>query len=995
MTGILLLFTIPLLSQTYSISGSVQDMETGQPLMGAHVYLLKGEDEMVRATISDGTGRFSLDRVSPGTYTLNLSHLGYKRFSGKVQVEDSGVEMGTVRLISASADIEEVRVKGNIPMAEQKKDTTQFNAEAFTTTPDATAEDLVGKLPGVVVEDGRVQAMGEDVQQVLVDGRPFFRNDPTAALRTLPAEVIDKIQIFDKESEQAEFTGFSDGVTQKAMNIITRASMSNGVFGKFSAGAGYEDDIVTGENGGTEDRIKYLGGGNINFFKGTRRITLVAQSNNINQQNFSTEDLLGVIASGSGTGSRGRGMTGGPGGRPGGGSGRPGGGMMGGGPMAGGRMEGGVFAGGMRGGRAGDVSEFMVGTQPGISTTHSVGLNYSDLWGEKMDVTGSYFFNFSDNHALEEINRLYTVGSDSGQVYREASDSESRNLNHRFNLRMEYNIDPSNAVLFQPRLTLQQNDGTSSFYGETADGRQLLNRIDNVSSSDLQATNFSNLLIYRHRFNKERRTLATGFITGYNRQSGERLLNSMTEYLTEPLYTDELDQNAVLLTEGWSLAGNLMYTEPAGQNGMLQLNYMVSWQQDDSEKETYDYYLPEQDYTRLDTLLSNNFSNYYITHRAGTGYMFRKNDFFFVGRVHLQSAHLRNNQVFPSEYEMDKTYRNILVSSIFRYGPSREKNIKVIYRTLTNPPSVSQLQEVVDNSNPVQLQTGNADLEQTYTHSAFIRLSSVNPGTSRVFFAMLNGNITSRYIGNSTFMAARDTVLENGYTVQKGTQVTRPVNLDGYRNIRSFVTCGVPVNALRSNLNFNLGYNYSRRPGLYNGILNYSLNNSFTAGLVISSNVSEFVDFTLSSRSGYNIITNTFNTGQDNNYFSQHTRLRFKGVTPNRGYLLESELTNRYTEGLSENYDQNNWIWSAAIGKKIFRNQLGEIKLGLFDILNQGQSIDRQVADIYVEDVENNVMQRYFMLSFVYNLRQFNGIEEDPGRDIRHRMMQMREEMKP
>ncbi len=957
-SGLLLLIITSSYGQYYSISGVLNDMQSGEPLRGAHIYLLDRDSAMVTATISEGSGKFLMERLQPGEYTLQFTFVGYDLLEKVARITDRDLDLRAISMRLTPALLEGATVTGHTPMAIQIGDTTQFNADAFTTMPDASAEDLVEKLPGVVIEDGKIEAMGEEVEQVLVDGRPFFRNDPSAALKTLPAEVIDKIQIFDKESDQAQFTGFSDGETQKTMNIITRVNMRNGTFGKMSAGIGYDDE---------ETGVKYAAGGNINFFKGSRRITLMAQSNNVNQQNFSSEDLLGVLSSGR----TGGGMGAGGGGRPGG---------------MGGRMPGGGRPGG-------SVNDFIVANQPGISTTQALGVNYSDAWGEKVDVTASYFFNHVDNNATETLYRLYTVGSDSGQTYSEKSITGSNNINHRFNMRLEYNIDENNAIFFRPRITLQQHDGHSSFEGESFAGSTLLNRFENTSTPDLAALDFSNNLLYRHRFKKDRRTLSLSTTTRITNQNGGSLLGSVTEYYTLPLYSETLDQRSTLLSDGWQLSGNLIYTEPAGAHGMLQFNYMASYREDDSDKKSYNYNQAALDYTDLDTMLSNTFNNNYVTQRAGAGYMYNQNKLFMTARLELQNASLFNHQEFPSGFDMEKSYQNILVTAIMKYRPARTKNLRLVYRTSTRPPSVSQLQEVVDNSNTVQLQTGNTDLDQTYTHTAFARYSAVNPESSRVFFAMLFGSITTDYIANHTLYATRDTLLESGLILKQGTQLIMPVNLDGYRSVRSFITYGLPLHLISSNLNLNFGYNLSRSPGMVNDLLNYSNSHKATLGVVISSNISEHIDFTISGRSGYNIIHNSYNTDQDYNYFEQRTRFRMKGVLPGGGFLLESMLTHRITNGLSSSYDQDSWIWTAAIGRKLFKNRLGEVKLGVYDILNQSQSIQRNVGDIYVEDVQNNILQRYLMLTFTYNIRQFTAPEKGSEEDFRNQMMRLKREM--
>ncbi|MCB0643553.1 MAG: carboxypeptidase regulatory-like domain-containing protein, partial [Phaeodactylibacter sp.] len=288
--------------QSFTISGSLRDAATNDALPGAHLILMQPDSIVLQTQVSGDGGYFLLEGLQEGTYLLELSYLGYEPAYRTIRVAGQSVEVGTIRL-KAGIDLDEVQVTEQVIPVQQQGDTTVFNAKAFKTLPDADAGELLEKMPTVVVENGKVQAQGEDVQKVLVDGKPFFGDDPTAALRNLPAEVIDKIQIFDEQSDQSKFSGFDDGQTSKTINIVTKTDMRNGQFGKVYAGYGYEN--------------KYQAGGNINIFNGDQRISLIGMSNNINQQNFSSEDLLGVVNSGSGGGRRG----GGQGGRGGGGRG--------------------------------------------------------------------------------------------------------------------------------------------------------------------------------------------------------------------------------------------------------------------------------------------------------------------------------------------------------------------------------------------------------------------------------------------------------------------------------------------------------------------------------------------------------------------------------------------------------------------------------------------------------------------------------------------------
>ncbi|MCB0638136.1 MAG: carboxypeptidase-like regulatory domain-containing protein, partial [Lewinella sp.] len=334
---LLLLLSGGLWGQSFLVYGQVIDAAEGSSLPGAYVRLFQGEAE-VFAEVTDEAGSFAIRNVRAGDYRAEVTYLGYMRWEQTIQVADHSVNLGQIGMEVDAVQLEQVQVVEHAAGSVQRGDTTEINAGAYQVLPDATAEDLLRKLPTVTTTNGQVEAQGERVTRVLVDGREFFGNDPTAAIRNLPAEVIEKIQIFDQQSDQAEFTGFDDGNTTKTINIVTRSDARAGQFGKLYAGYGTED--------------RYQAGGNINFFNGTQRISLIGMANNINQQNFSSEDLLGVVGSG---GSR-RG----------------------------------------RGGRGGSTGDFLVPTQGGISATQALGINFNDKWGENLEISASYFFNRSE-----------------------------------------------------------------------------------------------------------------------------------------------------------------------------------------------------------------------------------------------------------------------------------------------------------------------------------------------------------------------------------------------------------------------------------------------------------------------------------------------------------------------------------------------------------------------------------------------------------------------
>lgn len=270
----LFLSVSPLFSQGYRFSGTLSDSSSLKPLSGATILLTQIADTNNKYfSISDNNGYFKLINCKPGDYRFIISYIGYHPKNEKITISNKNIDLGNINLVPAISNLAELQIFADVIAVQQIGDTIQYNTQSYKVNPDANAEDLLEKMPGMVVENGKIQAQGEDVKQVLVDGNPFFGDDQNAALKNIPAEIIDKIQVFDQQSEQSKFTGFDDGNTIKTINIITKPEYRNGTFGNIYAGYGYDN--------------KYSLGGVVNIFRGKRRITVLGQSNNINQQNFS------------------------------------------------------------------------------------------------------------------------------------------------------------------------------------------------------------------------------------------------------------------------------------------------------------------------------------------------------------------------------------------------------------------------------------------------------------------------------------------------------------------------------------------------------------------------------------------------------------------------------------------------------------------------------------------------------------------------------------
>lgn len=907
----------------YKISGTVKDKDA-EPLMGAAVKLKTPKDSVIMGTLIDLDGGFAFEQVLPGTYKITVSFLGFEDYTQNITIDQSDVMLNNIALTESKSNmLKEVKIVETAPPVQQKEDTTQYNANSYKVNPDASAEDLVRKMPGIDLSGGKVQAQGEDVKKVLVDGKPFFGEDATSSLRNLPAEIVEKIQVYDERSEQSQFTGFDDGNTSKTINIITKSDKKEGVFGRVYSGAGTD---------GTDnaDNFKYTVGGNVNYFKNDRRISLLGQSNNINIQNFSSQDLLGISGSSGGRG----------------------------------------FGRGGAGMRSGSNNNFNVGQQNGINQTTAAGINYSDKWGKKVEVTGSYFFNNTQNTTTEKVERQYVLPSMADQTYNENSFSTTNNYNHRFNLRLNYTIDSSNSILFVPNLSFQNNNSFSDQNANTIRNfSEVLNNSSNTYNSSLNGYNMSSMLLYRHKFKKQGRTISLWANGGLNNNQGNTSLYAPVS-TTDTNYV--LDQISDYVRDGWNLNTNLTYTEPITKKSGLQVQYGINYQTSESDKRTYNYNAVDMNYSDLDSLLSNTFSTDYLTHKGGIGYRYNDAKFNFNIGLDAQSATLNSDRILPYPSTISRPFTNVLPNARLQYNFTKKKNLRLFYRTSTNAPSVDQLQDVVNNSNPLQQSAGNPNLVQSYQHNLNSRYSSSNTNNGSTFFIMFGGALTQYYIGRSTIIADQTTTLPNGITLDPGQQFSTQENMSGYYNVRSFSTYGMPLKALKSNINVNANASYARTPGLINSLKNYANNTNLGLGLVLSSNISEKIDFTLSSNGNYNIVKNTLSTSSDSRFYNQSSRFNVNYIFW-KGIVFNTELNHQLFTGLSQGFNQNFLLWNMSLAKKVFKKQQGEIKLSVFDLLGQNTSITPLPTEAYTQYTQTNVLQRYFLLTFTYNLRFFKG----------------------
>lgn len=890
-----------------SVGGRVFDGESRQPLAGATIAVTPDGGGRPRAVASDAEGRFEMEGLGEGRYAVMVSFMGYRADTLQVSAGGANVDLGRIVLIPVSNELGEVEAAVVVRRQEQRGDTTIFNAAAFKVNPNATTEDLIKKMPGMQVKDGSIEHGGERVRKVLVDGKEFFGDDPMIAVRNIDANMVDKIEVFDKQSEQSQFTGFNDGNEERTLNILTKTGVRGARFGQFFGGYGTDGF--------------YEAGVNVSSTTDLHRVSLLGGANNVGKMGFA------------------------------------------------------AYNDGGGGGSVGD------------NRVASGGVNYVFNREGRLSVETSYFFNRQKTRAESQSHQEYFQESDADplRVYDSRSESDNSNRGHRANLRLKWDIDTLNSMVFAPRFNWQGSDSRTSSGGEDVAGGLLFRSTGRTSDSDSRSYSAGGDLTLRHRFAAPRRTISLRL--GSNVSNSDSDANSLNALHSRPgglaadtaareLTTSQKTQSDSRST---SVSARLAYTEPLGRRLALQAAYSAQVSLSSNDRQVWADSADAvgeaaqfADY-RFSRLLSNKKSTRYTTHRAGLDLNFsRGRDFRASVGLDVQDAILDGDQAYPVEFETRRSFFSVMPTAELHYRRGRTTNLRLTYRTSSSAPSVSQLQNVVDVSNIRRYGGGNENLRQSVTHSLRMHGAANSPETSRFVFVMASMQVTSDYIATASYIAAADSVIDHGIVLPAGTEYTKPVNLDGSISANVNVNGSTPVGWLGSNLNASLGLNISKRPSLYNGARVTSRTSAFSVGLNLGSSFSENLDFNLGYDASYNVVKSTMAAEADYNYYRHAARANINCNFFSQRLFVGSDIRHNFTSGM-DSFDSNYLTWNAEAGGRFFKGNRGELRLRVNDILNNSESRNRSVQDASVVTSSSNVIRRYAMLTFVYRIRSTQG----------------------
>lgn len=913
-----------------SIKGKVVDTTTKQNLINASITLLQAKDSTLEMySLARSGGDFDIKNIPFGNYILQISYQGFNTVFKELSLskENALLQLPTIYMQVAAKDLGNVTVSST-PIT-IKKDTVEYNANSFKTKPNAVVEDLLKKMPGVQVEkDGTIKAQGEQVQRVLVDGKRFFGDDPKMATKNLPTDVIDKIQIFDGLSDQSTFSGFDDGDRVKTINIVTKKDKRKGYFGRANVGFGNDGNNLLNDHSLS-----------LSKFNGNQQITVTAQGNNVNKQNFSVQDFLGSLGGGGGN------MRGFGGGMP---------------AMGGGRNGGGAMAGISR-----TITNLIGnGNANGIVNTWSGGLNYRDVWSKKTEAYGSYFFNNQQTNRIQNTltQNFVNQNPDSSIFNNQNNNSITTNRNHRINFNIEHNFDTSNSLIIRPNISFQNTN--NNVVTTTASTRLKTVNINNTNANSLRNNNGINGNIdatFRHRFKKRGRIFSIGLNFGRNTNDGDGNNYSIIQTFTSPTVTksDSINQQYTSYNNSNSFSTNISYTEPIAKNQQIELAYNHSFNLNESDKKTFAFDNNTQQFSKPVANLTNNFNNDFSANRLSLNYRFNNQKLNFSVGSGIQFASLYSNNN-TTGINIAQQFTNLFPQANLNYSFSKTKNLRLNYNGRTNQPSAQQLQPVIDNSDPLNIKEGNPALKQSFNHSIRLFYNNFNVFTQKIFFATLNATFTSNDIQNSTIIA------------RNGVQTTKPVNLNGTYSIVGYVNYGFPLRKPKSNLNFGMNVNAIQNQTLINNQSNYTRNTGLGGNVTWTTNLKEKWDINFTSNSMYNLVSYTLQPDQDDNFFSQFLSVEATYFTKT-GWSITTDFDYTYNAGRANGFNTNIPLLNMSIAKQVLKNKAGEIKFYVFDMFKQNQSITRNVTASYVQDVNTTVLQQYFLVSFTYNLRNFGG----------------------
>jgi outer membrane receptor protein involved in Fe transport len=899
-----------------TIKGNVQDtFGVEQPF--ATVMLLNPKDSaLLNFTRGDDKGHFEFKNVKNTAYLLKMSFVGFIPFQQNIMPSALDVnDLGALKMKPITKELMEVVIRTAKAPLSIRGDTIEYNASSFKVPAGSTVEDLLRRLPGIEVDaDGNIKAQGKDVSKLYVDGKTFFGNDPKAATKTLGAETISKVQVFNEKSEQAKLTGIDDGKKEKAMNLELKEEYKKGSFGKITAAVGTEE--------------RWAARGNYNRFNKTEQMSVLGFGNNINQTGVNWEDY-GEFKGQNSFNNRDNGDFG--------------------------------FNNRDNWYYYGNNSAFSNNFDGrGFTNNAGAGTNYN-FDNKKKKFNAMYFYNQTDLD-LQQFASRQTFFKDSTFFNSDTLNKTDFRNNHSIATRYEQEIDSNNTIIAKVDLRFSGNDVRDiQSQGFSKNQNTLTNRLEINNTNNLTSHNLTSMFIYRHLFKKKGRSFAVS--AGYNDSKSDGLENlfSVNKFFQAATFTEQIRQLNTNDNTTKQAKSSLLFTESLTKKIFYEGFYNFSSTNNQVYRQVNN---PEKNNERIDNL-SVFYDNDILYNRVGSQVRYSYQGINIATGLAVQQLQLKG------EYSIDKTspllakpikkeFINWTPNVSANFDFKNNLNIGVNYNYSIREPQIADLQPVQNVNNPAFRNEGNVDLEPEKSHSISGNLHYFNPAN----FA--NFGFWSDYSYYDSQIAYNQTIEIIDKIGLRTT--TKPVNVSGGNRFSGNLWGGFPIIKTKLNFNISAGVNWGTTPSFVNNVLNETENLGYNTNLSLDITPDPKLILSLRGKLGVNDISYSIQKEQNqriiNNSLSSSIKWNFVAK-----YFLESNFD--YTLYRNDRFGFNRKIpiWNASIRRLFGKENKVELRLAAFDILNKRLSITQSGSQNFVIQSQAPTLARYFMLSATYNMK--------------------------
>lgn len=910
---ILFLITFSSFSQKSTLIGVVVNEEK-KPIQNSVVALLTVKDSILHRFVrTDAEGKFYIKNIKTDKYILMTFHNQFADYVDEVSIAEGQNDWGTVVLLNKSKLIEEVLIKSKTASIRIKGDTTSYKASDFKVGENANAEELLRKLPGIQVDkNGNIKAMGETVSKVLVDGEEFFGDDPGMATKNLRADAIKEVQVFNKKSDQAEFTGIDDGKSEKTINLKLKENAKKGYFGKIDATGGPIKNIDP----------RYNNNVLLSSFKGKRKISGFFLNGNTGQDGLSWEDQEKFGGNDNMSVSM---------------------------DDSGGMMY--MWSGGNQ------DEEPYVDTQNGFLKNTNAGLQYNNKWNDKQNLNLSPKYNnqiYTNNKTRFNKSQIGATQLNENSINK----SEINRSNFKLNIAYDVKLDSMNSIKLTTKSNFYTTSGNEFTIGSTTDENDLLknkSKINTDTKSDKQALQAT--FLFKHKFAKIRRTLSLNLSFNSLKTNTDNVLQSENESFLAGISNSVLNinQNRIGDKTTKNTGLNLVYTEPLGKKYALLLGYEIDFNSGNNNQLTYDYSASTGNYDVLVNSLSNQFKQNIITNKPNVklNYNSKKINLGFGSAVNFTSFDLLD-QTLNNKY--NQNFVNFFPSANVSYKYKGNSSIRFNYNGSTKQPTIDQLQPLRNNQNFFNQIVGNPNLKQSFTNSFSFSQNSYDILTETYIYQSLNFRTTANQISSN-----KDIDPDNAKTT------TKAINTNGNFNLNYYFTYGFKIKKLKLDTNFSPSISYSKQVISINNQQNKTSNLNSNFSVRISKNLEKKYDISINNEFSNNRNTTTLNSeikSFNTNNLSLEASVYFK-----EKWKLSTDY-NLNTRQKTEDFNSNltNQLWNARL-QRTFKNDEFTAYFMVRDILNQNIGIERYNYGNSIGEEQNDRLKRYAMIGFTWNFK--------------------------